>query len=675
MQSVVFGILSLTVFLPAQAQSTLNLMPLPVKAESAPGQLVIDDSLTVKIEGPNDSRVRKAVDRFFASLRLQTGIPFAGRLASDSSAKFVIRVAEKSKDVPELGEDESYNLEITDGAGVLNAPNSLGALHGLQTFLQLVKVTSSGFAVPAVSIEDHPRFPWRGLLLDLGRRFMPVDALKRNLDAMAAVKMNVLHLHLTENLGFRMESKRFPKLHEQGSQGSYYTQAEMRDLIRYAADRGIRMVPEFDMPGHSVSWLVGYPEISSTPGPFRVAEHWGILDPTMDPSKEKTYEFLNEFIDEMASIFPDRYFHIGGDEVNGKAWDGSRQIQEFKRAHNFQSNAELQAYFNRRVQAMIQKHGKIMMGWDEILDPNLPKDIVIHSWRGQASLVQSVQQGFSALHSFGYYLDVDQSAAQHYASDPMTGPSTSLTPEEAKRILGGESCMWTEYVSTEMYDSHIWPRTAAIAERLWSPQSVTDVDSMYTRLDAITRQLDEYGLTQNSTYDWMLQRIAGSRDVSAMRTLADVLQPVNEDDRYKFDGNTVVSTTPLNRLIDAVRPESRTARRFTQLVDRFNAGETNPENEIHIRSWLMRWRDNDSILQPATAESFLLKATTDASQNLSKVANVGLVALDYRSRKQRPPEGWLEQQRSLLQEAQKPTAGVLLMIVPPVQKLVEAVAK
>ncbi len=675
MRILLFGVMLLTPFVPAQSQSTFNLMPLPVKVQAGAGQLAIDSSFRVKIEGPNDPRVRKAVDRFSASLLTTTGIPFTGRLVNDSSAKLVIRVATRAKEFPELGEDESYTLEITDAGAVLNAPNSLGALHGLQTFLQLVKATPSGFAVPAVSIQDQPRFPWRGLLLDLGRRFMPVDALKRNLDAMAAVKMNVLHLHLTENLGFRMESKRFPKLHEQGSLGSYYSQAEMRDLIAYAADRGIRMVPEFDMPGHSVSWLVGYPELSSTPGPFPVAEHWGILDPTMDPSKETTYKFLNDFIDEMAGIFPDRYFHIGGDEVNGKAWDGSRQIQEFKRAHNFHSNAELQAYFNRRVQKMIQKHGKIMMGWDEILDPAFPKDIVIHSWRGQASLVQSVQQGFSALHSFGYYLDVDQSAAQHYASDPMTGPSTSLTPEEAKRILGGESCMWTEYVSTEMYDSHIWPRTAAIAERLWSPQNVTDVDSMYARLDAITHQLDEYGLTHNSTYDWMLQRIAGTRDVSSLRTLADVLQPVNEDGRYKFDGNTVVSTTPMNRLIDAVRPESRTARLFSQLVDKFTASQSTAENEIQIRSWLMRWRDNDTILQPAAAESFLLRATTPVSQNLSAVANIGLSALDYRNRKESPPQGWREQQQSLLQEAQKPKAGVLLMIVAPVQKLVEAAAR
>jgi hexosaminidase len=295
------------------------------------------------------------------------------KVTDGPEATLVIHATHPANPVQQLGADESYTLEITSTGATLSAPNRLGILHGLETFLQLARITPAGFAVPAVSIQDQPRFPWRGLLIDVCRHFIPPDVLKRNLDGMAAVKMNVLHLHLSENQGFRVESKIFPKLQELGSDGLFYTQAEIRDLIAYAGDRGIRIVPEFDMPGHSTSWFVGYPEIASGKGPYQIDRRWGILDPTMNPTEERTYDFLDAFIGEMAKLFPDAYFHIGGDEVNGKEWDANPQIQEFMREHGIQNNAGLQAYFNRRVQAIVSKHGKIMMGWDEIFDPDLPK--------------------------------------------------------------------------------------------------------------------------------------------------------------------------------------------------------------------------------------------------------------------------------------------------------------
>ena len=211
-------------------------------------------------------------------------------------------------------------------------------MRGLETFLQLVQITSDGFAVPAIAIQDKPRFPWRGLMIDVGRHFIPLEVLKRNLDGMAAVKMNVFHWHLSENQGFRVESKRFPKLQEMGSDGLYYTQDQVRDLIAYARDRGIRVVPEFDMPGHSTAWFVGYPELASAPGPYQIERKWGVFDPAMDPTQERTYKFLDEFIGEMAKLFPDQFFHIGGDEVNGKQWDANPKIQAFMHAHELKNN-------------------------------------------------------------------------------------------------------------------------------------------------------------------------------------------------------------------------------------------------------------------------------------------------------------------------------------------------
>ncbi len=171
-------------------------------------------------------------------------------------------------------------------------------------------------------------------MFDVGRHFIPLDVLRRNVDGMEAVKMNVFHWHLSENQGFRIESKKFPKLQEQGSDNLYYTQDEVRDFIAYARERGIRVVPEFDMPGHSTAWFVGYPELASGPGPYQIERKWGVMDPAMDPTNEKTYKFLDEFIGEMAKVFPDHFFHIGGDEVNGKQWDANPKIQEFKKAHN-----------------------------------------------------------------------------------------------------------------------------------------------------------------------------------------------------------------------------------------------------------------------------------------------------------------------------------------------------
>jgi hexosaminidase len=535
----------------------------------------------------------------------------------------------------------------------------------------LVQTTSNGFAVPAIAIQDKPRFPWRGLMIDVGRHFIPLDVLKRNLDGMAAVKLNVFHWHLSENQGFRIESKKFPKLQEMGSDGLYYTQDEARELIAYARDRGIRVVPEFDMPGHSTAWFVGYPELASGPGPYQIERKWGIFDPAMDPTQERTYKFLDTFIGEMAQLFPDQYLHIGGDEVNGKQWDANPKIQAFMRSHGLKTNQDLQAYFNARVQKIVSKHGKTTVGWDEILRPDLPKDIVVQSWRGQDSLAAAAKQGYRGLLSFGYYIDLNWPASRHYEVDPISGAAANLSPDEKQRILGGEACMWSEYVSPENIDSRIWPRTAAIAERLWSPQNITDVNSMYQRLEYVSRWLDWLGLTHNSNYGPMLRRIAGSDDISALRTFTDVVEPVKDYDREELAVVEATSLSPLNRVIDAARPESATGRRFADLVDAVIAGRASAEAKEEVRTSLMRWRDNQSNLQPLMTQ-FLLQEIVPVSRDLSEIATAGLQALNYLDRGERAPAAWATQQFALLQQAQKPKAQLLLMVAPSVQKLVEA---
>jgi hexosaminidase len=600
--------------------------------------------------------------------------PMDMKLTNSASATLAIDCAGGTKDVQQLGEDEFYRLEITDSGARLSAPTTLGVMRGLQTFLQMVHTTGDGFAVPAISIEDSPRFPWRGLMIDAGRHFIPLDVLKRNLDGMAAVKLNVFHWHLSENQGFRIESKKFPKLHEMGSDGLYYTQNEVRDLIAYARDRGIRVVPEFDIPGHSTAWFVGYPELASGPGPYEIERKWGVFDPAMDPTREETYKFLDTFIGEMAGLFPDQFFHIGGDEVNGKQWDANPKIKEFMHAHDMKDNNDLQAYFNQRVQRIVSKHGKTMLGWDEILRPDLPDSIVVQSWRGPDSLAQAAKQGYRGLLSSGYYVDLMWSAERHYGTEPLSGAAANLSADEQKRILGGEACMWAEYVSPENIDSRIWPRTAAIAERLWSPQNVRDVKSMYQRLEEVSLRLEWLGLTHNSSYAPMLRRIAGTEDISSLKVLADVLEPVKDYTREETAPAPATSASPLNRVVDAVRPESSTARLFADSVDALVAGGSKPGTEGSVRTLLGRWRDNQVELQPLFEKSLLLKEVAPLSQNLSALGAAGLAALDYLDRGEQAPAAWVTQQVALAEQTKKPQTQLLLMIVPAVEKLIQASA-
>ncbi len=657
-----------------QAQS-VNLMPLPAKVQMSSGQLVVDPNFSVSVAGHHEARLDRAVELFLTQLRRQTGMPPLDMKVTDSpTATLVIQAAAGTKAVQELGEDESYRLEIAASGARLNAPTTLGVMRGLQTFLQLVRTTSAGFAVPAFSIEDSPRFPWRGLMIDVGRHFIPLDVLKRNLDGMAAVKLNVFHWHLSENQGFRIESTKFPKLTDMGSDGLYYTQDQVRDLIAYARERGIRVVPEFDMPGHATAWFVGYPELASGPGPYQIERQWGVFDPAMDPTREETYKFLDTFIGEMAGLFPDQFFHIGGDEVNGKEWDANPKIQVFMRAHGLKNNGDLQAYFNQRVEKIVAKHGKTMLGWDEILRPDLPKTIVIQSWRGPDSLAQAAKLGYRGLLSSGYYVDLMWSAERHYATEPLSGAAASLTPEEQKRILGGEACMWSEYVSPENIDSRIWPRTAAIAERLWSPQDVRNVNSMYQRLAVTSTWLDGLGLTHNSGYVPMLRRIAGTNDIAALKVLTDVLEPVKDYTREDTAPAPATSLLPLNRVVDAVRPESATARQFAAAVDELVEAKARPGSEARVRELLNRWRDNQVELQPQFEKSLLLQEVAPLAQNLSGLGAAGMAALDYLDRGEPAPAAWVTAQLALVEQATKPQAQLLIMVAPSVGKLIQASA-
>lgn len=557
------ALLALALPLPLAAQERPALLPLPAVLEWRAGGLPLDSTFTVAISGVQDPRLERGVDRAIARLEHRAGRALPRRGTDPAAARLVIEVAAAGEPVQTPREDESYTLTIGPGSARLRAATTVGALRGLETLQQLVAGRSDGFVLPGVMIEDRPRFPWRGLNMDTGRHFMPPAVVKRTLDGMAAVKLNVLHWHLSDDQGFRVESRRFPRLHQLGSDGLYYTQEEIREIVAYAYDRGIRVMPEFDMPGHSTSWFVGYPEYASAPGPYQIERRFGVFEPAFDPTRDATYQFLDGFIGEMTQLFPDPYWHIGGDEVVGKHWDQNPRILRYKRIHGLRDNEALQAHFNDRLSKILARHHRILVGWDEILHPGLPAGSVVQSWRGTEYLGRAARQGMGAILSAPYYLDHMKTAEEHYLADPLPA-GHGLSPEEEARVLGAEACMWAEHVNQETVDSRIWPRMAALAERFWSPASVRDVDDMYRRLSLVSIGLERVGLTHEAHTFRMLRLLAGRRGVQPLHDLLYATMPVSFGERGRLQGTTQL--TPFSRLVDAARPDPWLRSRLNQLA-------------------------------------------------------------------------------------------------------------
>jgi len=654
------------------ARAGLGLVPWPSHLERQSGRLAVDGGFYAVLTGYTEPRLERAVDRLERRIAARTGvIPLPGRQAAGTAgATLLIRCEGPGEKVQSWTEDESYRLTVGPERAELETATPVGVLRGLETLLQLVRSDGEGFGIPAVVVEDVPRFPWRGLLIDACRHWIPPEVIKRNLDGMAAVKLNVLHWHLSEDQGFRVESRRYPKLHELGSDGNYYTQDEIREIVAYARDRGIRVVPEFDMPGHTTSWFVGYPELASGPGPYEIGRRWGVMKPHMDPTARSTYRFLRRFIDEMVDLFPDPYWHIGGDEVPGDEWAENPRIQTFMIDEELADKHDLQAWFNRELADLLADEDRSIVGWDEILHPDLPEGIVIQSWRGMEGLVQAAREGRHTILSNGWYLDHIQSAARHYRVDPLSGPAAELGPEEQTFILGGEACMWSEFVTAETIDSRIWPRTGAIAERLWSPATVTDEDDLYRRLDVLSRYLEGFGLTHLSARTALLDRLADGLPLPPLEALSDVLEPVKGYQRPATGRYT--SLIPLNRLVDATRPESLTARRFGRAVDRVVADPAGAvEERQYVAEQLALWRSLPGALYPHLQERALLAEAEPLVGDLAGLAEVGEAALKALTTGTRLDPAEAEAARAKVQAAGRPKAELLIMVAPAVGRLLE----
>lgn len=681
--AIALALLSVNVCTLARAEVG-QVMPVPMEMSIGEGRLAIGPDFSVGLRGPDDARLKAALVQALRLCEQRTGLTFKRSATADylqapnvDDAALVVVCAGSAPVLPTLGEDESYSLVVNARQATLRAPTTTGILRGLATWTQLLESDASGWFVRGVKIEDRPRFPWRGLMIDVCRHWQPMEVIKRNLDGMALVKLNVLHLHLTDDQGFRIESKTHPRLHEQGSDGHFFTQAEIGEIIAYAAARAIRVVPEFDIPGHTTSWVVAYPELASGPGPYVIEHRWGVFDPVLDPTNEKVYAVLADFLGEMAALFPDPYLHIGGDENNGVQWTANSRIQSFIREHGLKDNAGLHALFNQRIHAVLKAHGKRMVGWDEILHPDLPADSVIHSWRGAQGLADATHRGYAAILSNGYYIDLNFSAAEHYRNDPVPTGTTLTAPEQA-RVLGGEATMWSEWVSPETIDSRIWPRTAAIAERLWSPAAVTDLSDMYRRLAIVSRRLDETGLLHERNREPMLRQLAGDNattsELKQLATFVDVIEPVKRYERGQQHSD-YTQFSPLNSLADCARPESEAARLFAARVEAFLTAGAKSDSAEPLTTQLRTWRDAGlAVEHMLSAQPPHRRNALSVAHGLAEACNLGLTAIEALRVGPRKDVAWRQEQLAALDRCAAAHDAIFLPVIEPMRRLVSAAA-
>ncbi|MDX9923207.1 MAG: family 20 glycosylhydrolase [Ignavibacteriaceae bacterium] len=652
----------------------LSLMPMPENIELNAGKFVLDKNFTIVL----NSNEKKLFDAAYRSIKIITdrsGLFLLNQfpiIAPEIKGKgIIINVGEDVK--LELGIDESYQLVVSSDNIRIDAPNTFGAMHGLSTLVQLLDSDEGGYYFPCVKVKDKPRFVWRGLMIDISRHFEPIEVMKRNIDAMAAVKLNVLHWHLTDDHGFRIETKSLPKLHELGSDGLYYTHEQIKDVVNYAYERGIRVVPEFDLPGHATAWLVGYPELASAPGPYEIERLWGIFNPTFDPTNEDVYKFFETFFKEMTELFPDRYWHLGGDENNGKQWNANPKIQEFMKANNLKDNHALQNYFNVRLDNILKKLNKTMVGWYTDEMPDLEKDYIVQAWKGRTTLYETAKKGYRSLLSHGFYIDLVQSTEYHYKNDPIP-PDSILSNEVKERILGGEATMWAEFAGPETIDSRIWPRTAAIAERLWSPGSVNDLNNMFLRLDQVSLQLETYGLTHIKNYDMMLRRIVNNYDIEVLKNFVNAVKPLYTYSRDR--PHIFKSYYPLTRIVDAALPDPRSGRLFNYSVDELLANETiDNDNYEKVKSCLKIWKDNHEQLLPLINSKPILKEVAPLSEDLSKVSAIGLESLELIKENKKADSVWIAASNEIIKAAAVPKGEIELAILSSIQKLFAKVNK
>lgn len=515
------GLLSLPLF----AQTKYAILPKPVRLEERSGSFSIPAKLTIAVPA-NNAEVRQIAQLLADQLAKSSGkIP---TITTGKASKGISFVSAKG---PELGA-EGYKLTVSPKQIVIAAEQPGGFFYGVQSLMQLMpeavyssaKVEGVTWTVPACVVEDQPRYSYRGAMLDAGRNFMPVPFIKKYIDLLALHKMNTFHWHLTEDQGWRIEIKKYPKLTQISSirpksmigrysdntydnkpYGGFYTQDEVRDVVKYAQSRYVTVVPEIEMPGHSVAVMAAYPEFGSNPDKIlEVASKWGVHDDVLFP-REETFRFLEDVLTEVMDLFPSQYIHIGGDECPKTQWKQSRFCQDMIKKEGLKDEHELQSYFIRRIDKFISSKGRRLVGWDEILEGGLSPNATVMSWRGIKGGITAARQNHDVIMTPNTYCYLD-----YYQADPKTQPiaiggflplekvysfnpsvSDSLTTEQAKHVLGVQANIWTEYMPTTPYVEYMtFPRLIAVAETAWTPREGKNFDDFKQRLDRHNKRLD-----------------------------------------------------------------------------------------------------------------------------------------------------------------------------------------
>lgn len=539
---------------------------------------------------------------------------------------------------PDLNADASYKIEF--GIPVtIGAATDWGAIHALATITQL-----AGEPHSIAHIQDHPAYPWRGLMIDVARHFIPLAALRRTLDAMCLAKLNVLHLHLTDDQAFRFRSEAHPEL----ASIDAWDAAELKELVAYAADRAIRIVPELDMPGHVTSWLVARPEWGAGPAP-KPSPRFGVHDACLDPTNPVALRAVETLLGELADIFPDSFLHFGGDEVNGNWWNAHDGVQARMSERGLTNIADVQAQFNSDVTAILQRLGKRPIAWDEALHPELPRETIIQAWRGNEARDAALAAGFDCVLSAPYYLDLFYPAALHHAFDPggdltaaqnrlltddrtrhvreglewMSGfanlPDLPEAPaSERGRVLGGEACLWSELVDETCLDSRLWSRLPAIAERFWCGPDAAE-EGLLERTAAFRHTLARQGIvpedddTRRRTFPELAPIEPLVQMLEPVKWYRRLLGPVFER-RVSGLGESDVSRpfdadTPLNRLVDYLPPESLVSRR----------AEADLAAGRPMHDWIAAWRRQ---FEEAPGLDDLDPSIQEASKALARLADI-----------------------------------------------------
>ncbi|MBO1323566.1 beta-N-acetylhexosaminidase [Acetobacter sp. TBRC 12305] len=689
-------------------------LPAPAVLHADGASFTLADNIAIDWLSPQTPALAQAVARFEHRLETLAGRPLTFTQAARDTPGFTLHIGyEKNAPFPSPAMREGYKLRVAPDGITLNAQEPVGVLRGLVTVLQLVRQGSDGPIMAQASVEDAPRFAWRGLMLDVSRHFMSMPALLRQLDAMELVKLDVLHIHFSDGAAFRVQSRRYPLLQDIGSHGQFYTQDQIRDLVAQAALRGIRIVPEFDTPGHTFALLQAYPRYAAIL-PLNTTDRAEINRAALDPTKPETLAFVNALYTEMAALFPDPVFHIGGDEVVARQWLQAPAIVAYMKSHALATPADLQAAFTRQVARFLHAHGKTVMGWDEVLAADTPPDTIIESWRGPAHTAQATQQGHPTVVSGPYYLDRLLPAQAYYDTDPFdtrkdaseaqaaaqtTGPGgtiaapppdkaddapvSPLSDEQKSHVLGAETALWAEVVSEDMLDARLWPRAAALAERFWSAPARCESATLAPRLAILRDELDVLGLHAASGPARMLARLAPGQ-TEAAAVLFDVVSPVRNyahnheflQIRHKQQAMLQALGTPA----DIASPDSFTADAFNAEAAAYTQGmmELKPDLE---RS-LTLWANNDAAFMRDAAHNPALAEAIPASAELAALARAGLAALGV----ERTP-GWRENARETLDHARaeiaasasihvvtnatQPPGDLIQRIVPGVAQLVE----